>query len=331
MKEGTQSGILCAGSIVFDILVGPFNELRFGTTALVESIEYRVGGNGANTSRALAILGVPVRLMGAVGRDPAADIALSALASCGVDVTGVARLSAPTATSVVLINGQGERQFLHRPGASDEAFAQPALFPSDAEKNASHFHLASFFVVPPLRKNAARMLAEARQAGLSTSFDTNWDPRGEWLAAVEPCLPHIDTFFMNEDECRMMTDRSEADAVRVLMDRGVREVVIKLGARGCAIYKDDAKIVCPAFPVDAVDTTGAGDCFVAGFLAARQRGYSPACAGLFANAVGALTVQRIGAVEGVLPEDGVLAWMLERRGSTAEEGQIFQELWDSVP
>jgi sugar/nucleoside kinase (ribokinase family) len=200
-----------------------------------------------------------------------------------------------------------------------------------AEKNVPHFHLASFFVVPPLRKNAARMLAEARQAGLSTSFDTNWDPRGEWIAAVEPCLPHIDTFFMNEDESRMMTGRCEADAARVLMDKGVREVVIKLGARGCAIYRDDAKIVCPAFPVQAVDTTGAGDCFVAGFLAARHRGYSPARAGLFANAVGALTVQRIGAVEGVLPEDDVLAWMLEHRSGAAGEGQIFQELWDSVP
>jgi len=331
MKEGTQSGILCAGSIVFDILVRPFNELRFGTTALVESIDYRVGGNGANTSRALAILGVPVRLMGAVGGDPAADIALSALASCGVDTAQIARLSAPTATSVVLINGHGNRQFLHRPGASDEAFSGPALFSANAFNNASHFHLASFFVVPPLRKNAALMLAEARQAGLSTSFDTNWDPRGEWLAAVETSLPHIDTFFMNEDESRMMTDCCEADAARVLIERGVREVVIKLGARGCAIYSEDATIVCPAFPVNAVDTTGAGDCFVAGFLAARRRDYSTARAGLFANAVGALTVQCIGAVEGVMPEDNVLAWMREHRGDAAEDGQIFQELWDSVP
>lgn len=80
-----------------------------------------------------------------------------------------------------------------------------------------------------------------------------------------------------------------------------------------------------------MDTTGASDCFVAGFLAARQRGYSTARAGLFANAVGALTVQRIGAVEGVLPEEGVLAWMLEHRGSAAEENQIFREIWDSVP
>lgn len=322
MNEGTQSDILCAGSIVFDILVRPFDEARVGTTVLVESIEYRVGGNGANTSRALAILGAKVGLIGAVGSDKPAEMVLATLASCGVDTTEVACISPPTASSVVLIDGRGDRQFLHRLGASSEAFAQPVVFTTDLGRKASHFHLASFFVVPNLRRNAARMLAEARRAGLTTSFDTNWDPQGEWLTAVEACLPHIDTFFMNEDESRMMTGKCDANAARFLMNRGVREVVIKLGRRGCAIYREDEEVVCPAFTVDSVDTTGAGDCFVAGFLAARRRGYSPASAGLFANAVGALTVQCIGAVEGVLSEEGVLAWMLKHGGDVADAERV---------
>jgi sugar/nucleoside kinase (ribokinase family) len=324
MNEGTQSDILCAGSIVVDILVRPIDNLRFGTTALVESIEYRVGGNGANTSRALAILGVPVSLMGAVGSDAPAEMVLTALTSCGVDTTEVARVPSPTASSVVLINGQGDRQFLHRLGASGEAFAQPLAFTASTREKASHFHLASFFVAPNLRRNAARMLAESRRAGLPTAFDTNWDPQGEWLTAVEPCLPHIDTFFMNENESRMMTGGCDADAARLLLSKGVREVVIKLGPRGCVIYKKNEEIMCPAFTVDAVDTTGAGDCFVAGFLAARSRGYSLARAGLFANAVGALTVQCIGAVEGVVSQEDVLAWMLKHGGGMADAEQSLR-------
>lgn len=314
MSKGTEMSILCAGSIVLDILVRPVDDLRFGTTALVESIEYRVGGNGANTSRALAILGVAVSLLGAVGNDAPAEMALAALNSCGVDTTEVARIPVPTASSVVLINSQGNRQFLHRLGASGEVFAQPPSFAA-MERKASHFHLGSFFVIPNLRRNAAQILAEARRAGLTTSFDTNWDPQGEWLAAAEPCLPHIDTLFMNEDECRMMTGTCDANAARLLIAKGVREVVLKLGPRGCALYTANEEIVCPGITVDAVDTTGAGDCFVAGFLAARRRGDSLARAGWFANAVGALNVQRIGAVEGVLSEEGVLAWMQEYRGN----------------
>ena len=280
---GRASGILCAGSIVFDILVRPCDELRFGTTTFVDSIDYRVGGNAANTARALAVLGVPVRLVGAVGSDFAAEMVLEGLQSRGVHIERVARLQLPTATSVALIGSGGERQFLHRPGASAEAFAEPVEFTSNLVSECWHFHLASFFVVPHLRKNAAHMLTAARQAGMSTSFDTNWDPCGEWLAAIETSLPHIDTFFMNEDESRMLTGSCDAAGARVLLDRGVRQVVIKLGARGCAIYEGEEELLCPAFPVKVVDTTGAGDCFVAGFLAARQCGRSPAEAGLFAS------------------------------------------------
>jgi len=82
--------------------------------------------------------------------------------------------------------------------------------------------------------------------------------------------------------------------------------------------------MCSGNTVDTVDTTGAGDCFIAGFLATRSRGYSLARAELFANAVGALNVQCIGAVEGVLSEEGVLAWMQKHHGNMADVEQPFQ-------
>jgi sugar/nucleoside kinase (ribokinase family) len=309
MSQNGQTGIICAGSIVYDICVKPFGELRFGTTAFVESIEYRVGGNAANTARALAILGVPVRIVGAVGSDAAGDFVLERLTQCGVNTKGVTRKNKPTATSIALIGTDGQRQFLHRLGASEDAFANPIEFTSDFCTGVSHFHLASLFVVPHLRKHAAKMLAEAKHAGLTTSFDTNWDPHGEWMHAVKPCLPNIDIFFMNEDEAQMITGCSEVPAAAdVLLGSGVSLVVAKLGHRGCAIYGRE-EIVCPAFPVDAIDTTGAGDCFVAGFLAARQQDLPLREVGRFANAVGALSVQQIGAVEGVMTKDRVRDWM----------------------
>jgi sugar/nucleoside kinase (ribokinase family) len=304
-----RSGIICAGSIVYDILVKPCSELRFGTTTFVESIEYRLGGNAANTSSALAILGVAVRLVGAVGSDQPAEFVLGRLTSCGVDIQRVIRKAKPTATSVALIDPSGQRQFFHRLGASEDAFAEPIQFTDEFCEGASHFHLASLFVVPHLRKNAAKMLADAKRAGLTTSFDTNWDPKGEWLAAVRNCLPHIDIFFMNADEARELTGvRDVPAAADVLIAGGVSLVVVKLGDRGCAMYGRE-QIACPAFSVDAIDTTGAGDCFVAGFLAARQQSLPLSEVGHFANAVGALSVQKIGAVEGVIPHDRVREWM----------------------
>lgn len=307
----SPAGVLCCGNIVYDTLVKPVDELHWGRgTTFVETIEYRLGGNGASTSRALAILGVPVRLLGAVGSDDQGRFALAMLEKAGVDTRRIARVSAPTAATVVVVNSAGDRKFFHRRGASEHAFTEPVVFNPELSSGISHFHLASFFVLPRLRARGPEVLERARQAGLTTSFDTNWDPLGDWMNTVGPCLPHLDLLFMNEDEARMVTGTSDAAAgASVVLRRGLQTCVMKLGARGCAIYTAEREFLCPAYDVEVKDTTGAGDCFVSGFLAARQRGASLEEAGQFANAVAALSVQQIGAVEGVLDLDGTQAWM----------------------
>jgi len=303
-------GIICSGSIVYDTLVYPFEASAWGTTRLMKSIECHVGGNGANTALAMAVIGASVRLVGAVGNDAQAESVLHELRRSGVNTDFVMRVPAPTATTVVLVNETGDRQFLHRLGASEKAFSEPLTFTPELVENASNYHFASLFILPHLRLHGAEMLRRARQAGLTTSLDTNWDAEGEWMTALAPCLPEVDILFMNEDEAFMVTGSNDpASAARVVLEKGVRTAVMKLSGRGCAIYTDGQEIVCPSFPVPVKDTTGAGDSFVAGFLDARQRGASWAEAGEFANAVGALSVQKLGAVTGVRSRAETEAWM----------------------
>lgn len=306
----TVPGIICSGSIVYDTLVYPFESSAWGTTRWVKSIEYHVGGNGANTARAMAVLGASVRLVGAVGNDAQAQFVVEELRAAGVTTDFILRVEAPTATTVVLVNEAGDRQFLHRLGASEQAFSDPLNFTPCLLENASHYHFASLYILPHLRVHGAEMLRRARMAGLTTSLDTNWDPEGEWMSALAPCLPELDILFMNEEEALMVTgSRDPAIAARVVLEKGVRTAVMKLGGRGCAIYSENEEIVCPPFRVPVKDTTGAGDCFVAGFLDARQRGASWAEAGEFANAVGALSVRKLGAVCGVVSRAETEAWM----------------------
>ena len=303
-------GILCSGSIIYDTLVRPFDESAWGTTRWVQSLEYHVGGNGANTARALAVLGTPVRLLGILGKDTQGEFVLQQLQESGVDTNGIARVEFPTAATVVLVNGSGNRQFLHKLGASREAFRQPLDFTPELCNGVSHYHLASLFLLPHLRVHGPEMLRRAQAAGLRTSLDTNWDAEGEWMRALERCLPHLDILFMNEDEAFMVTgSKDPAEGANVVLNKGVHIAVMKLSGRGCAIYTEGREIICPAFDVQAVDTTGAGDCFVAGFLTARQRGASWAEAGRFANAVAALSVGKLGAVTGVLPLEETEKWM----------------------
>jgi sugar/nucleoside kinase (ribokinase family) len=304
-----NEGILCSGSIVFDILVRPVDEMRWGTTNLVESIEYHVGGNGANTTIALASLGIPARLIGAVGNDYQARLVCERLRSAGVDTRWLRTANAPTAASIAVVNQSGERMFLHRLGASNEAFPSPLDFPADLIERMRHYHLASLFMLPRLREHAAETLIRARRAQLTTSLDTNWDPQGRWMRDLMPCLPHLDFVFVNEDEARMLTGASSpSGAAGVLLSKGVQTVIVKLGSRGCAVHTLDSAYDCPGFSVGAKDTTGAGDCFVAGFLAARLRGESLAEAGRFANAVAAKSVEKIGGAVGIPSYDQVKAW-----------------------
>lgn len=301
-------GVICSGNIVYDTLVHPVDQTQWGTTTPVDTIEWHIGGNGANTSVTLAALGVPVRLLGAVGRDDQGRFAIGVLRDSGVDTSAVCEVETPTAATVVLVNSTGARKFLHRMGASKEAFRAPIEFTMPLIDAITHYHLASIFMLPKLRPAAAATLERAHNAGLTTSLDTNWDPQGVWMGDLGACLPHLDTIFINEDEARMVTGSSDAAiAARILLDRGVGTAVMKLGARGCAIYTAATEVHCPAFDVEAKDTTGAGDCFVAGYLAASL--YGIADSGRFANAVAAWSVQSVGAGAGVRSFEDVESWM----------------------
>ena len=295
-----MSGVLCCGNLVIDILVRPVDRFPWGTTTLVDAIEQHLGGNGASTSYTLGKLGTSVRLVSMAGQDAFGDLALSKLVGAGVDTRWIARSSAHTATTVVLVDSSGNRMFLHRLGASAKAFAEPVEFTPELTRGMSHFHLASVFGLPNLRPHIAGVLRRAREAGFETSVDTQWDTLGRWMEDLAPCLPYTDLLFMNQDEARMLAGTSEpARAAAVMQEHGARTVALKLGARGCAVFGPEGAIECPAFDVPVVDTTGAGDCFAGAFLAALLRGCSYAEASKFANATGALVIQQLGAVEGV--------------------------------
>jgi sugar/nucleoside kinase (ribokinase family) len=308
-----SGGVLCTGNLVMDILVRPVDEIPWGKTALVESIEEHSGGNGCTTSYTLGMLGTRVRLLGAVGADPFGDFLVERLRGAGVETAGLRRTAAPTATSVAIVAHDGARGFLHRQGASAEMYIAPEEFERELGDGFRHYHVAAPFGLTRMRPLHPELVRRAKAAGLTTSVDTHWDARGIWLPDLEPSLPSTDLLFVNEDEARMLSGSPDPDeAGRLLRERGAQVVVVKLGGRGCAIYTESGKTAVPGFAVEVVDTTGAGDCFVGGFLSERQRGGSLEEAARFANAVAAMSVSRLGGAAGVASRADTEAWMRGR-------------------
>jgi sugar/nucleoside kinase (ribokinase family) len=154
---------------------------------------------------------------------------------------------------------------------------------------------------------------------LTTSLDTGWDSMGRWGLDVDSCLPLVDLLFVNESEAEKLSGHREPDlAARALQQRGVVEVAIKLGGRGCVVYTETKRIAVPAFDIAAKDTTGAGDCFAGGFLAALHRGLDLRAAARLANAVGAMSVEHLGTVAGVRSWDETLSWIAKARERSPE-------------
>ena len=240
---------------------------------------------------------------GLVGNDAFGGYVLQALASAGVDTSQIGRAQARTAATSVLVRADGARALLHRPGASREAFPRPIDFTPEIVAACGHFHLANPFGLPLLRAHAGETLRRARAAALTTSLDSGWDSLGEWLDVIGPCFPHLDYFFLNEDELRMM------GTIPSFLERGVGAVILKRGAEGCEVHAGNEAFHVPGCRVNVFDTTGAGDCFAGVFLAELQTGASLRQAARFANAAAALNVQSLGATTGLRPRAEVEAWM----------------------
>jgi sugar/nucleoside kinase (ribokinase family) len=291
--------VVCVGILVADAIARPVECLpEPGTLALVDEITLRGGGCALNTSTVLRRLGLEVTLCGKVGTDAFGDFLTRLVEER--DLGAGALLvdpEAPTSATVVLVDGAGERTFLHVPGTNGRLRADE-LDPEIVYSGRA-LHLAGALVMPALDgEPAAALLAEARARGLLTSMDTVFDPLGRW-ELVRPALPHLDVITPSLAEGRAITGEEEPAAVAAsLRESGVGTVALTMGERGTYVS---------GFAVAAVDGTGSGDAFVAGLLYGLLAGWPLERAARLANAAGALAVTAVGATEGVRGLDEALA------------------------
>jgi sugar/nucleoside kinase (ribokinase family) len=177
----------------------------------------------------------------------------------------------------------------------------------DLLDGASILHVAGSLVLPGIDgEPTAELMRRARRAGVTTFLDTVWDDTGRWMQLLEPCLPETDYFIPSLPEAQAVTGLEEPRQVaRALLDKGVGTVVLKMDAEGCLVMnRAGEELQLPAYEVEVIDATGAGDAFAAGFIAGVWYGWPFEKTARFANAVGALCVTGMGASGGVrsLPE-----------------------------
>ena len=294
--------VLCVGQLAADILVRPVNSVDFGVdTKRVEGIDIKNGGDCLNVALGLRKLGASVGFAGLVGNDQFGEYLRGVITAAGIDAKGLRRTAeARTCSCLVLINALGERTFFYYGGTND-LFSLSDVDMTQLD-DVSIVHVGGTYLLPKLDgEGAARLFADARRRGKLTSMDVTWDTTGRWLSVIEPCLPHL-SFFMpsiREAEKIAGTDVPEEIAA-FLQEKGVRTAVVKLGEKGCYVkHGTEPGYYSKAFHTEVVDTTGAGDSFVAGFLTGVLKGWESRACAAFACAVAAMNIRAVGATAGI--------------------------------
>jgi sugar/nucleoside kinase (ribokinase family) len=302
--------IAVAGTIVVDVPAYPVAGMpdRGGLEA-VERIDLYVGGAVANTGMALSRLGVPAGAIGCVGKDPLGQIVVEELSGWAEGLWIREDETRSTSATLVLVHPDGERTFISAVGANASLKQEHLPWEELVEAGTRAIHLGYALLLPGLDgAPMVRALKRARDLGLLVSLDVTWLPGASWEDALA-LLAHVDVFCPNLREAEAITgEANPARAADALLDAGVREVVaVTLGEEGCYLKPAGGSGEYIARQeASAVDTTGAGDVFVAGMLAAWYKGHDWTIAGRVANVAGATATTELGAAEGVRDWEEVL-------------------------
>lgn len=287
------------GNVTLDTLCYPVDDVPRHQSIHFDRAIVAPGGCGSNTAIGLCALGVPTALVARIGTDDAASLVEQYWERVGLDTRFVYRVpDVQTAVSIGLVDSDAQPRFIHTPGANTTLTVDDLDVRALAAEGARFLHVGGFLVVPGVSgEGLAQRLAEARACDMLTSLDVAISRNKSKPDDVWPCLPHLDVFFCNEREACFLTGEDDAgDAVRVLRARGARTVVLKLGAAGCRIEGSDLNEHVSGLPAEVVDTTGAGDAFAAGFVAAMLRDDDLLAACRAGNVAGARVVGVFGAV-----------------------------------
>jgi ribokinase len=311
-----QKPIVVVGSINLDLVVGADRIPQVGETIIGRSFNTFFGGKGANQAVAATKLGYPVAMVGNVGSDAFGSQLRKGLENAGVDTTCVTTVEGASGVALITTGLGGENNIVVVPGANGE------LTPKLLEQSAPILERAGFLLAQlevPLE--TVECLAQfAERHGIPLMLDpaparqlpTDLLRRLAWITPNET---------ETEELLRTKLEAGEAAceaAAERLLDCGVRNVLLKLGRRGCLVAQGHlSKERVPAFSVNAVDTTAAGDAFNAGFAVGLLRGFTAVHSAVFASAVAAISVTRHGAQPSMPTLAEVQAFLSEQLGPGA--------------
>lgn len=289
--------MIVIGELNIDAVVSGLTEApRMGAEILAQDFRLTLGSASAIFACGVSKLGHDATLVAKVGTDYFGKLCLLALREAGVSTRRISRDKDLQTGVTISLSSRVDRALVTYLGAI------AALGPEDVNRSRlngyRHLHMTSYFLQTRLQTSFPRIFREARELGLSTSFDPNSDPTRRWNQSIREVFAHTDLLFLNEIEALQLTRATTPRTALKILSKEVPCAVIKLGARGALAVKDGEITSASGFRVKPIDTTGAGDSFAAGFVSYYLRGRPMTECLAAANACGAMSTLQAGGTAG---------------------------------
>jgi sugar/nucleoside kinase (ribokinase family) len=257
--------LVVVGELNADLIMEAVQALpELGKEQVAEGMTLTLGSSSAILASNASAVGVEVGFVGRIGDDAFGEFVLERLDDRGIDRQRV--LPTPDeATGLTVIYTHGDdRGMLTYPGAMEALTIDD--IPWDYVARADHLHLSSFYLQTSLQPDVGTLFRRAKEEGLTTSLDTNWDPDDAWGGGILDLLDAVDVFLPNDEEARRIAGEGDLDAALAVLAERAGAVVATCGDEGAKLRmgRDTRSFVPPT--VEPVDAIGAGDSFNAGFL-----------------------------------------------------------------
>jgi sugar/nucleoside kinase (ribokinase family) len=289
--------VLVIGELNVDIVATGLRALpEMGAEILVQDCELSLGSASAIFAVGMSKLGHNVTFVSHVGRDSFGDFCIAKLKQLGIATSNVVRKANEKTGVTLALSGKKDRALITYPGAIASLTADRVN--DSLLRKHDHVHLTSYYLQKRLQPSFPEILRRAQALGLTTSFDPNSDPSARWNSKINSVLKYTDVLFVNEREAMKLTKAKTARAALKMLGGKSPCVVVKRGAKGAIAIQNNELFTDSGFKVKAVDTTGAGDSFDAGFLTAYLMKQPLVECLRFGNACGAMSAISIGGTAG---------------------------------
>lgn len=307
--------VLVVGELNVDLILNKIDGFpEIGKEKLADEMTLTLGSSSAIFASNLSALGAKVAFLGKIGKDQFGQLVLKSLESKGVSTEFIIQDENLNTGATIVLNYDEDRAMVTHPGAMNHLTIEDIN--ENQLKQARHLHFSSYFLQPGITKDVDKMFKMAKELGLTTSFDMQWDPAEKWDLDFERVLPYVDVFLPNHQELIELTGQiNMGEGVKALGKTNI--VAVKMSSAGSTCWQDGRETVQPAFVNDkVVDAIGAGDSFNAGFIFKYISGASLEECQRFGNLCGALNTTAAGGTTAFRNYDAIMKTAKERFGYT---------------